>query len=99
MLPDAGGRRGSNATDLAQLLRSGADSIGAIAIRGNLSPLVTNALASLAAIALDRCVTFEKESQIEAAHQSERLRTAVLDSLAHEIRTPITAIQTAHEGL
>jgi len=82
-----------------RLLRSGADSIGAIAVRGNLGPLVTNALASLAAIALDRCVTFEKESQIEAAHQSERLRTAVLDSLAHEIRTPITAIQTANEGM
>jgi two-component system sensor histidine kinase KdpD len=82
-----------------RLLRSGVDPIGAIAIRGNLGPLVTNALASLAAITLDRCVTFEKESLIEAAHQSERLRTAVLDSLAHEIRTPITAIQTAHEGL
>jgi two-component system sensor histidine kinase KdpD len=82
-----------------RLLRSGVDSIGAIAIRGNLGPLVTNALASLAAIALDRSVTFEKENQIEAAHQSERLRTAVLDSLAHEIRTPITAIQTANEGM
>lgn len=82
-----------------RLLRSGADSIGAIAIRGSLGPLVTNALASLAAIAIDRCATFEKESHIEAAHRSEQLRTAVLDSLAHEIRTPITAIQTAHEGL
>jgi two-component system sensor histidine kinase KdpD len=82
-----------------RLLRSGADSIGAIAIRGNLSPLVTNALASLAAIALDRCVTFEKESQIEAAHRSEQLRAAVLDALAHEIRTPLTAIQTANEGM
>jgi two-component system sensor histidine kinase KdpD len=82
-----------------RLLRAGADSIGAIAIRGDLGPLVVNALASLAAITLDRCVSFEKESQVEAAHQSERLRAAVLDSLAHAVKTPLTAIQAANAGL
>jgi two-component system sensor histidine kinase KdpD len=82
-----------------RLLRVSANTVGAIAIRGNLSPLVTDALASLAAIALDRCVSFEKESRIEAAHQSERLRAAVLDSLAHAFKTPLTAIQTASSGL
>jgi two-component system, OmpR family, sensor histidine kinase KdpD len=82
-----------------RLLRVGADSIGAIAIRGNLGPLVADALASLTAITLDRCVSFEKESQIEAAHQSERLRAAVLDSLAHAVKTPLTAIQAANAGL
>jgi two-component system sensor histidine kinase KdpD len=58
-----------------------------------------NALASLTAITLDRSVSFEKESRIEAAHQSERLRAAVLDSLAHAVKTPLTAIQTASSGL
>jgi two-component system sensor histidine kinase KdpD len=82
-----------------RLLRVGADSIGAIAIRGSLAPLVADALASLTAITLDRCVSFEKESQIEAAHQSERLRAAVLDSLAHAVKTPLTAIQAANAGL
>ena len=77
----------------------GADTIGAIAIRGELSPLVANALASLTAVTLDRCVSFEKETRIEAAHQSERLRAAVLDSLAHAVKTPLTAIQTANAGL
>jgi two-component system sensor histidine kinase KdpD len=80
-------------------LRVGADTIGALVIRGGLSPLVANALASLAAITLDRSVSFEKESRIEAAHQSERLRAAVLDSLAHAVKTPLTAIQTANAGL
>jgi two-component system, OmpR family, sensor histidine kinase KdpD len=61
--------------------------------------LVTDALASLAAITLDRCASFEKEIQIEQAHQSERLRAAVLDSLAHAVKTPLTAIQTASSGL
>jgi len=82
-----------------RILRVGANSVGAIAIRGRVTPLVMNALASLAAIALDRCVSFEKESRIEAAAQSERLRAGVLDALAHAFKTPLTAIQTASSGL
>ena len=53
----------------------------------------------MAAITLDRCVSFEKETRIEAAHQAERLRAGVLDSLAHAFKTPLTAIQTANSGL
>ena len=83
----------------ARVLRNRNTSVGAIAIRGSLGPLVTDALGSLAAITLDRCVSFEKEIQIEQAHQSERLRAAVLDSLAHAVKTPLTAIQTASSGL
>jgi len=82
-----------------RVLRVGGNSVGAIALRGDLGPLVTNALASLAAITLDRCVSFEKESRIEAAHQSERMRAGVLDSLAHAVKTPLTAIQAANAGL
>ncbi len=82
-----------------RLLKSGAESIGAIAIRGDLDLLVVNALASLTAITLDRCISFQKENEIETAHQSERLRAAVLDSLAHAVKTPLTAIQTATAGL
>ncbi|HLY41807.1 MAG TPA: DUF4118 domain-containing protein [Terracidiphilus sp.] len=83
----------------ARMLRTQDAAVGAIAIRGNLEALVIDALASLAAITLERCVSFEKESQIEQAHQSERLRAAVLDSLAHAVKTPLTAIQTASSGL
>lgn len=82
-----------------RMLRTRNTPVGAIAIRGNLSPLVLDALASLAAITLERCVSFEKESRIEQAHQSERLRAAVLDSLAHAFKTPLTAMQTASSGL
>jgi len=82
-----------------RLLRVGADSIGAMAIRGDLGPLVVDALTSLTAVTLDRCVFFKKESEVEAAHQGERLRAAVLDSLAHAVKTPLTAIQSANAGL
>jgi two-component system, OmpR family, sensor histidine kinase KdpD len=68
-------------------------------LRGGLEPLVGDALASLTAIALERDVSFEKENQIEAAQQSERLRVAVLDSLAHAVKTPLRAIPAATTGL
>jgi len=82
-----------------RVLRIGVNAVGAIAVRGRIRPLVLNALASMAAITLDRCVSFEKETRIEAAHQAERLRAGVLDSLAHAFKTPLTAIQTAYSGL
>ena len=82
-----------------RVLRIGSDAVGSMAIRADLGPLVTDALASLASITLDRWVSFENETRIEAANQSERLRAAVLDSLAHAVKTPLTAIQTASSGL
>jgi two-component system sensor histidine kinase KdpD len=82
-----------------RVLRMGSNPVGALVVRGTISPLALNALASMAAITLDRYVSFEKESRIEAAHQAERLRAGVLDSLAHAFKTPLTAIQTASSGL
>ena len=66
---------------------------------GKLTPLIATAIASLCAIALERARSFEKETRAEAARQVERLRTAVLDALAHEIKTPLTVIMTASSGL
>jgi two-component system, OmpR family, sensor histidine kinase KdpD len=83
-----------------RVLRPGTSSIGAIVLRGiNLSPLLADSIASLTAIALERARAFEKQSHAEAARQSEKLRTAVLDALAHAFKTPLTAIRTASSGL
>lgn len=83
-----------------RVLRLGTSSIGAIVLRGNnLNPLLADSVASLAAIALERARSFEKQSHAEAARQSEQLRTAVLDALAHAFKTPLTAIRTASSGL
>lgn len=73
--------------------------VGALVVRGKLNPLVFDALAALAAIAIDRHRSFEKEDRAETARQSEQLRAAVLDALAHELKTPLTAVQTASSGL
>jgi len=56
-------------------------------------------LASLCAIALERARTIEKQAIAEAERQAERLRTAVLDALAHKFKTPLTVIRTASSGL
>ncbi|MGA9071000.1 MAG: ATP-binding protein [Terracidiphilus sp.] len=82
-----------------RILRSGPGSVGALVVRGKLSPLVVDALASLAAIAIDRHQWFEKEERAETSKKGEQLRATVMDALAHEFKTPLTAVQTASSGL
>ena len=82
-----------------RILRAGTRLVGGLVVRGNLSPLVVDALAALAAIALNQHTSFENEERAETAKRSEELRTAVLDALAHELKTPLTAVQTASSGL
>lgn len=84
----------------AHALRLGSKPVGAIALSGpelDLSTVVP--IAALAAIALERARSFEKESRADAARETEQLRTAVLDALAHAFKTPLTAILTASSGL
>jgi two-component system sensor histidine kinase KdpD len=84
----------------SRVLRLGHKGTGAIALRADhLSPIVADAIASIAAIALERSRSLEKETRAEAARQSEQLRTAVLDALAHAFKTPLTTILAASSGL
>lgn len=82
-----------------RILLAGPGPVGALVVRGKLSPLVVDALASLAAIAIDRHQSLEKEERAESASKAEQLRAAVMDALAHELKTPLTAVQTASSGL
>jgi two-component system sensor histidine kinase KdpD len=83
-----------------RLLRLGPKGIGALGLSGSgLNPLIANSVASIAAVALERCRALDREMQAEAARQSDQLRTAVLDALAHAFKTPLTAIRAASSGL
>jgi two-component system sensor histidine kinase KdpD len=82
-----------------RVLRAGPGPVGALVVRGKLSPLVVDALASLAAIAIDRHQWVDKEERTETAKKAEQLRATVMDALAHEFKTPLTAVQTASSGL
>lgn len=78
----------------------GMRSIGAIGIAGNIPSRETiDALGSLIALAVERSVTAERLARTEAAQESERLRTAILDSVTHELRTPLTAITASITSL
>jgi len=91
---------GAGAHTWAHVLRLGSSPVGAIALSGpELGRLTVEPIASLAAIALERARSFEKEGRAEAARQTEQLRTTVLDALAHAFKTPLTAIRTASSGL
>jgi len=81
-------------------LRMGVRSIGSFGVtRCDLSRETLEAIGSLVAIAIERASTMEKLSRAEAARESDRLRSLLLDSVTHEFRTPLTAIKAAAETL
>ncbi|MDR3522052.1 MAG: sensor histidine kinase KdpD [Acidocella sp.] len=57
------------------------------------------ALANQAAMALERVRLTVAAAQTEAREGSQKLRTALLSSLSHDLRTPLTAIRGASETL
>jgi two-component system sensor histidine kinase KdpD len=71
-------------------------SAGAIGISGaGLSRETLEALGTLIAIAIERTGAVEKLSKAEASRESEKLRSAILDSVTHEFRTPLTSIKAS----
>jgi len=60
---------------------------------------VLQGIANLVAIGLERAHAQDLSSQIEAARRSERLRTTLLDAMAHEFKTPLTSIMAATTSL
>jgi len=82
------------------VLRLGTRPVGGLALNGTEMPqLAATALASLIGIALERARALQRESHAQAAREAEQLRTAVLDALAHEFKTPLTVARTASSGL
>jgi two-component system sensor histidine kinase KdpD len=81
-------------------LRVGHAIIGAIGFEGPQDPeLVLPAFPILAASALDRAHTFRRASKESAAAQAEVFRTAILDALAHEFKTPLATILAVAGGI
>ena len=54
---------------------------------------------NLVAITIEKARAIEEASHAEAARQSEVLKSALLDSLAHDIKTPLTSIKAAVTSL
>ncbi|MEK0317218.1 ATP-binding protein [Cohnella sp. 56] len=97
------GRGSCNLSEQAGLympLRTGARTYGALAVHparpGERLPVETvrllEALAGLAAGAIERVKLSEEAKLAQLTAESERLRTAILDSVSHELRTPLATI-------
>jgi two-component system sensor histidine kinase KdpD len=77
-------------------MRIGPRSIGSLGVTGDApSPQTLEAIASLIAIAIERARAVEELTRTEASRESERLRSALLDSVTHEFRSPLTAIKAS----
>jgi len=82
-----------------RVIRLGAVPIGSLVVRGETTALANSAVAALIAITFDRYRALANETRIEAERDAEQLRATVLDSLAHDFKTPLTAIRAASSGL
>jgi two-component system, OmpR family, sensor histidine kinase KdpD len=81
-------------------LHMGVRLVGALGLAGcDLSRESLEAIGSLVAISVERANTVDKLTRSEAARESDRLRSVLLDSVTHEFRTPLTAIKASAETL
>lgn len=81
-------------------VRLGVRPLGSLGISGSeLSRQTLDAIGSLVAIAIERARAIEQLGETEAERQGERLKSALLDSIAHDFRTPLTSIKAAVTGL
>jgi two-component system, OmpR family, sensor histidine kinase KdpD len=82
-------------------VRLGSEPIAALALQGGaqMPDSVLQGIANLVAIGLERARAQDLTHQVEAARRSEQLRTTLLDAMAHEFKTPLTAIKAATTAL
>ena len=77
-------------------LRVGTKPIGLLAAAGRpIEAGTLDTLAGVVAIAIERAQFLEERKGAELTRQSEELKTALLASLGHDLRTPLTAIRIA----
>ena len=81
-------------------LRLGTKPIGVLAAAGRPVEAGTlDTLAGVVAIAIERAHFLEERKTGELTRQSEQLKTALLASLSHDLRTPLTAIRIAASNI
>jgi two-component system sensor histidine kinase KdpD len=85
---------------IAVAIQLGGAPIGSVALTDvGVSDTVLQSIANLAAIGLERARADEAAARAEAARESSELRATVLDAMAHEFKTPLTAMKAASSDL
>jgi two-component system sensor histidine kinase KdpD len=80
-------------------LKMGVRTVGALGVVGQLSRQTLDAMGSLIAIAVERANAVETLTRSETTREGEKLRSAILDSVTHEFRTPLTSIKASITSL
>lgn len=81
-------------------LKVGVKSIGVmVALAGSLELGTIEAIAGLVALGLERTKFLKEMSRAEALRQSDELKSALLASVSHDLRTPLTSIRAAVDSL
>jgi two-component system sensor histidine kinase KdpD len=81
-------------------LRLGTRAVGMLVTAGRLvDPGTLDAIAGLAAIAIERVKFLEDRQTAERVRQGAELKSALLASLGHDLKTPLTAITVAVDNL
>src|SRR5581483_9943074 len=77
-------------------IRHGGEVVGSVGIHGGaLSVPLRDAIAGRIGLGLARLYAIERTTEAEVARRSEELKSAVLDALAHEIRSPLNSVKIA----
>jgi two-component system sensor histidine kinase KdpD len=81
-------------------LRVGVRPSGAVLLEATtLSRETMEGLSGLVSMSIERAEALEDSARSKAAKETERLRTALLDSVTHELRTPLTSIKASISSL
>lgn len=90
-----------------QPLKTGQGAVGVLAVRPTesdrfLTPdqrQLLEAYSGLAALAIERVLLAEEVNQARLTQETEKLQTALLNSISHDLRTPLAVITGALSGL
>lgn len=66
---------------------------------GKIAPAFVDAVANLVTLALERAALSEQITERQAVARAEKLKTALLASVSHDFRTPLTAISASASSL
>lgn len=93
---------GESSYDLEQNIlivpvKLGNASLGSLAVVGaeTLSEVALQAVTQLIAIAMERARAQEVATRMEISRQNQQLKSALLDALAHDFKTPLTSVKIA----
>jgi two-component system sensor histidine kinase KdpD len=80
-------------------LRHGTRLLGLLALHDDVEPGARDAIAGVTAIAIERTHLLDERKEAEVVRRGAELKSALLASLSHDLKTPLTAVTVAADNL